>query len=87
MKDFWVWATEHWFLTFVLAWSGLATARSFFSMFHRSPRVTAEQFEALQTQLKQQPQTLAQLVDSRQHLDETTPRQPSRAPTWHERLK
>jgi hypothetical protein len=47
VKDFWTWATVHWWLTFILAWITLwaitACVTSFFQIFHRAPRVVNEE--------------------------------------------
>jgi hypothetical protein len=88
MKDFWAWATVHYWMAFILAWSVVVTVgkvlSSFFGMFHRNPRIkfTDDQFVAFQAQLKERPETLAQLVDRHQNADVN----PSRAPTWYERI-
>ena len=83
MKDFWVWATAHPFLTFFLGWSALAAVGKFFGIFHRTPQVnfSDEQIQTLGQHLANRPLERTNRIEVSV---EPPPRR--KAPTWYERL-
>jgi hypothetical protein len=89
MKDFWAWASVHYFLAFILAWVALVIVgqvlTAFFRIFHRAPSritLTDNQVQTLATRLKE-PRKIEQLLDNS---DGNSRRSASKSPTWYERL-
>jgi len=54
MKDFWAWASAHYFLAFILAWVAMVIVgqvlTAFFRIFHR-PKLSADQLRTLRNDL------------------------------------
>ena len=87
MKDFWAWASTHYFLAFILAWVALVIVgqvlTALFRIFHRVPSrvtLTDSQVQTLATRLKEEPRKIEQLLDNS---DGNSRR---KSPTWYERL-
>jgi hypothetical protein len=87
MKDFWIWAGEHYFLTFLLAWSALAGIGQFFRIFQRSPKVSDEQLQTLQQGLLRELSENRPAPQVTERENSLTPITQTRARPWYDRLR
>ena len=89
MHEFWAWAKDNPFKTFILTWVTLALASkiivNFLMIFQRRPasvQLTDEQFEAVREEVARQ---LTKRAASEATTYEATPERPRGRP-WYERL-